>query len=62
MMRRLRLTLGADVIAKAKALARKRNTSVSALVAEFVAQLSERARDRGKPAPITRGLRGLAKG
>jgi len=60
-MPKLTLSADEDVIAKAKALAARRGTSVSAMFSEFVGRLSEPGQPPPKPAPITRRLRGLAK-
>jgi hypothetical protein len=58
-----KLTLNAKkhVIEKAKQIADKRATSVSAMFGEFVEALSAPRHRRRKPAPITRSVRGLAK-
>ena len=57
-----KLTLNAekDVIEKAKRIANERGTSVSAMFSQFVTGMAP-SRQRRKPAPITRRLRGLAK-
>jgi hypothetical protein len=60
-MPKLTLSADQDVIDKAKRLAEERGTSVSTMFSQFVDALSASDRRRGKPAPITRRLRGLAK-
>lgn len=60
-MPKLTLNAGKDVIEKAKRIAAKRGTSVSAMFSQYVGAISAPPRGRRKPAPITRGLRGVAK-
>ncbi len=59
-MPKLTLSADKDVIEKAKRLAEERGTSVSAMFSQFVDTVSS-PRQRRRPAPITRRLRGLAK-
>lgn len=58
-----KLTLNADkqVIAKAKRIAQRRGTSVSAMFSQYVDTIDSRFEPVSPPAPITRRLRGLAK-
>jgi len=60
-MPKLTLNASKDVIEKAKRLAREHGTSVSAMFGQFIQRIGASRQDRGKPAPITRSLRGLAK-
>ncbi|MCE5328238.1 MAG: DUF6364 family protein [Planctomycetaceae bacterium] len=57
-----KLTLSADtrVIAKAKKLAAKRGTTVSAMFAQFVAAIDAKDKPDVPPGPITRRLFGIA--
>lgn len=60
-MPKLTLSAEKDVIEKAKQLAEARGTSVSAMFSRYIDSLTGSQRQRRKPAPITRRLRGLAK-
>jgi len=60
-MPKLTLNASKDVIEKAKRIAHEHGTSVSAMFSQFIERISASRQDRGKPAPITRSLRGLAK-
>lgn len=60
-MPKLTLNADRDVIEKAKQIAEERGVSVSAMFSQFVEAMSSSHRQRRRPAPITRRLRGLGK-
>ena len=60
-MPKLTLNANKQVIAKAKRIAQRRGTSVSAMFCQYVDAIDSRFEQVSPPAPITRRLRGLAK-
>ena len=58
---RITLSMSEDIVRRAKRLAKKRQTTVSALFSEWVASLDEDPMDRRALGPLTKRARGIAK-